>query len=248
MKNHSPKKIFAVIKFKNITVLFCFLFVLIFSSAVYFLFNMNWTEASSSVKTLPTVIVDAGHGGEDGGAVAVDNTNEKDYNLEIALKLEQILKLNGFRVIMTRTTDTMTCDDGLNTIRSRKVSDIKNRFKIIEENPDAVFVSIHQNKFPDASQHGTQVFYAGNNPQSKVLADMIQQTVVNGLQPENKRVTKKSGKEIYVLYHANSTAVLVECGFISNYSDLQKLKSDDYKTQMAMLIADGIIKYNLMGD
>ena len=248
MKKFTPKNIFTVIKIKNVTVIFCFLFVLIFSSAVYFLFNMNWTATNAALNTAPTVIVDAGHGGEDGGAVAVDNSNEKDYNLDIALKLEQILKLNGFQVIMTRTTDTMTCDDGLNTIRSRKVSDIKNRFNTIEENPNALFVSIHQNKFSDASQHGTQVFYSGNNPKSKALADIIQQTVVEGLQPDNKRVSKKSGKEIYLLYHAESTAVLVECGFVSNYEELQKLKSEEYQKQMAMLIADGIIKYNRMGD
>lgn len=193
--------------------------------------------------TLPVVIVDAGHGGEDGGAVALDNSAEKMYNLDIALKLQKILEINGFRVIMTRRDDVMTCDEGLESIRSKKISDIRNRFKIIEENPDAVFVSIHQNKFSDSVQHGTQVFYSGNNPQSKVLADSIQQTVTENLQPDNKRMTKKSGTEIYLLYHAQVPAVLVECGFVSNSGDLQKLKTEEYKTQLAMLIAEGVIRY-----
>lgn len=212
------------------------------------MFNLNWKPADVKASALPTVIVDAGHGGEDGGAIAVDNSNEKDYNLQIALKLCDILKLNGYNVIMTRTEDIMTCDDGLTTIRERKVSDIKNRFSLIENNPDAIFISIHQNKYSDSAQHGTQVFYSGNNEKSKRLADILQNEIVGAVQPDNKRTTKKSGKEIYLLYHAESTAVLVECGFISNWEDLNKLKTDDYKTQLAILIAEGIYKFNRMGD
>ena len=228
-----------------LTVLFCFVFIILFSfTFFYFFYDINRTVVlSKNFSEFPVIIVDAGHGGEDGGAIALDNSAEKNYNLDIALRLQKILSLNGYNVIMTRSDDVMTCDEGLKTIRSKKVSDIRNRFKIIESNPDAVFVSIHQNKFSDTTQHGTQVFYSGNNSESNVLADSIQKTVVENIQPDNKRQTKKSGTEIFLLYHSEIPSVLVECGFISNNEDLQKLKTEEYKLQMAMLIADGIIKY-----
>ena len=223
----------------------CLVFAVLFSAVLYRFALINGLVASmAGADGAPVVIVDAGHGGEDGGASALDKSNEKDYNLEIALKLEQILRLNGYNVIMTRRTDIMTCDDGLKKIRSRKVSDIHNRFRFMEEYPDALFVSIHQNKFSDTSQKGTQVFYSKNDPESSVLADCIQKEIVGSLQKENKRMIKPSGTEIYLLYHAKSPAILVECGFLSNYEDLQKLKNDEYKTQLALLIAKGIINYN----
>lgn len=209
--------------------------------------NDEATEALSSRVYQNTVIVDAGHGGEDGGAVGIDGTNEKDINLDIALKLEKILSFYGFNVIMTRTQDVMTCDEGLSTLRERKVSDIHNRFALIEANPDAIFVSVHQNKFDDPNQNGTQVFYSGNNEKSKLLAENIQATVVSALQPSNKRVVKRSGSGIYLLYHAQAPAVLVECGFISNLDEVKRLNDDSYRMKTAILIADGILKYYMNG-
>ncbi len=217
-------------------ILFSILSVQIHSGLIKSVFSDNAANPT-------TVIVDAGHGGEDGGAVASDKTLEKDLNLQIALKLEKILKLYGFRVIMTRTEDKMTCDDNLRTQREKKISDIRNRFAIINENPDAVFVSIHQNKFHDESQKGVQVFYSHRNTQSKTLADSIQSSFVNTIQPENKRLTKKTGTNIYLLYHSQIPSVLVECGFLSNANDLNNLKKETYQTKTAILIADGIINY-----
>lgn len=190
-----------------------------------------------------TIIVDAGHGGDDGGAIGIDGTVEKDINLDVALKLEKILRFYGFNVIMTRTEDVMTCDDGLDSLRKRKISDIHNRFDILEKNPDAVFISVHQNKFEDSSQHGTQVFYSGNNDNSKRLAEAIQSSIVSELQPDNSRVVKKSGSGIYLLYHAKLPAVLVECGFISNPAEVKKLNDENYRMKLAILIADGLLKY-----
>lgn len=229
--------------------LFCFSFVILFSSliALSTYIEKKAIAASAALSGRQTVIVDAGHGGEDGGAVGADGTEESMINLDIALKLEKLLEFYGYDVIMTRTDDVMTCDDGLTTIKSKKVSDIHNRFKIIENNPQAIFVSIHQNKFHDPSQNGAQVFYSKNNPQSKVLADTIQKSIVSQLQVNNKRITKKSGTEIYLLYHSQIPSVLVECGFVSNYAELLKLKDEKYRLKMAVLIADGIIKYNQTG-
>lgn len=216
---------------------------------LYFTFMAN--SSADGVMTKPvlkqTVIIDAGHGGDDGGAIGIDGTVEKDINLDIALKLEKLLKFYGFDVIMTRTEDIMTCDDGLDSLRKRKVSDIHNRFDVLEKNPDAVFISIHQNKFEDNSQHGTQVFYSGNNDESKLLAESIQNSIVSVLQPDNSRVVKKSGSGIYLLYHAKLPAVLVECGFISNPAEVKRLNDENYRMKIAILIADGLIKYLMNG-
>lgn len=220
-------------------------FLIILSAMLYLTFMANFSaaEASSMPITQKTVIVDAGHGGDDGGAIGIDGTVEKDINLDIALKLEKILKFYGFNVIMTRTQDVMTCDDGLDSLRKRKISDIHNRFELMRKNPDAIFISVHQNKFEDTSQHGTQVFYSGNDERSKELAEAIQTSVTLTLQRKNDRVVKKSGSGIYLLYHAKIPAVLVECGFISNSDEVKKLKDESYRMKLAILIADGLLKY-----
>ncbi len=192
---------------------------------------------------MKTIIIDAGHGGEDGGAVADDGTVEKNINLDISLKLEKLLKLYGFDVIMVRSTDRLIYSDDSVTIRQKKVSDIRNRMKIIDDNPDALFVSIHQNKYDASSVHGAQVFYSKNNPESQLLAQSIQNSVVASIQPDNNRKVKPTGTEIYLLYHAKSVAVMAECGFISNYEELSLLKQDSYKLKLAMAIADGIVDY-----
>ncbi len=220
-------------------------FLIILSAMLYLTFMANFSaaEASSMPITQKTVIVDAGHGGDDGGAIGIDGTVEKDINLDIALKLEKILKFYGFNVIMTRTQDVMTCDDGLDSLRKRKISDIHNRFELMRKNPDAIFISVHQNKFEDSSQHGTQVFYSGNDERSKELAEAIQTSVTLTLQRKNDRVVKKSGSGIYLLYHAKIPAVLVECGFISNASEEQMLNSDEYKDRFTTAITNGILLY-----
>lgn len=220
-------------------------FLIILSAMLYLTFMANFSaaEASSMPITQKTVIVDAGHGGDDGGAIGIDGTVEKDINLDIALKLEKILKFYGFNVIMTRTQDVMTCDDGLDSLRKRKISDIHNRFELMRKNPDAIFISVHQNKFEDSSQHGTQVFYSGNDERSKELAEAIQTSITLTLQRKNDRVVKKSGSGIYLLYHAKIPAVLVECGFISNSDEVKKLKDESYRMKLAILIADGLLKY-----
>ncbi len=192
----------------------------------------------------PALLIDAGHGGEDGGAVGVDGTCEKDINLAIAQKLEIYLRVLGYRTQMTRREDRAIYDDTARTLREKKVSDIHNRSAMLEQmGPNALFVSVHQNKFSAEKYHGTQVFYSPNDPQSRVLADTIQKRAVAQLQPENTRQVKPSGTEIYLLWHAQTPAVLVECGFLSNYAETQKLKQDAYQSQMAFAIACGILDY-----
>lgn len=231
---------------RNLILKICFFtisFTLVFTFFIEIFIDKKFEITSVNHDDRYTVIIDAGHGGEDGGAVAYDGSLEKNFNLDIALRLQKILELYGFNVIMTRTEDKMTCDDNLKTQRQKKISDIRNRLEIINRFSNAIFVSIHQNKFSDSRQEGTQVFYSPVNLNSKKLADYIQNTVVANLQKNNKRKTKKSGTEIFLLYHSTIPSVMVECGFLSNSNDLSLLKTDDYKNQIATLVADGIINY-----
>ena len=129
-------------------------------------------------------------------------------------------------------------------MRQQKVSDIRNREKIIKAYPDAIFVSIHQNNFYDTSVHGAQVFYSKNNLLSRTLAQSISESIIADVQPDNPREIKKSGTEIYLLYHSQIPSVMVECGFLSNYEDLTKLKDDVFQKKIAVSIAKGIINYS----
>lgn len=195
------------------------------------------------VENVPVIIIDAGHGGEDGGAVGIDGTAEKDLNLSISLKLNEILSAMGYQTRMVRTTDTSIHNADADTVRERKVSDIHNRAAIMNEYENCIYVSIHQNKYSGSNIWGAQTFYSPNNEESKELAQLIQASIANNVQPDNKRVIKQSGTNIYVLYNANKPAVMVECGFVSNANELEQLKDEEYQNKMAFAISNGIINY-----
>ena len=192
----------------------------------------------------PVILLDAGHGGEDGGAVGLGGVVEKELNLAITRKLESILRAMGYQTILTRTGDNSIHDADAATMRERKVSDIHNRFAMQESLREKdLFVSIHMNKFPGSAAHGTQVFYSKNNPASALLAQSIQESVVRLVQPENTRQIKPSGDSIYLLYYAKKTAVMVECGFLSNAGDAEKLQDEEYQNRIAFAIAGGILDF-----
>ena len=193
--------------------------------------------------TTPTVIIDAGHGGFDGGATAVDGTVEKDINLQIALKTARLLRFNGFDVIMTRSEDTGTEEDESVAIAKRKKSDLTNRLQIMKDNPDAVFVSIHLNKFTTSAANGAQVFYTKNRKEALCLAQSLQKSIKTLLQPQNDRVVKQGTNSTFLLKNAVVPTVIVECGFLSNKAELEKLKSEDYQSQMAFAVVCGITDY-----
>lgn len=194
--------------------------------------------------TLPVIIIDAGHGGEDGGAVGIDGTFEKDINLQIALKINDILSIFGYKTHLIRTTDTAIHTSG-DSIRERKVSDIHNRAATMNLYENCIYLSIHQNKYEDSRIWGAQTFYSANFDESREIAQFIQNAVSSQLQPNNKRQIKKSGTDIYVLYNATKPAVMVECGFVSNQNELNQLKDSSYQNNMALSIATGIINYNI---
>ena len=198
---------------------------------------------SSALSDLPTIVVDAGHGGIDPGAVGADGTLEKGINLSISQKIESMLKSFGFHVIMTRTEDSLICDDGLSTVKEKKRSDITKRLAISENSQNSLLLSIHQNNFGQTQYYGTQVFYSPNNSESKKIAEVIQSGVITMLQKENTRQVKPVGSEIYLLYHSQKPAVMVECGFMSNTSELARLKMDEYQNKMAFSIVCSIVEY-----
>lgn len=187
-----------------------------------------------------TIIIDAGHGGFDGGAVANDGTVEKDINLDIALMLGNMLSLNGIEVIYTRKSDIGTETTNSSIIHSKKKSDLKNRLQLMRDYPNSVFVSIHLNKFTTSSAQGAQVFYSGNHESAKLLAESIQKSIVKSIQPDNKRTVKKGAKDTYLLFNAYVPAVIVECGFLSNNNELEKLKNKDYQAKIAFCVFSGI--------
>lgn len=199
--------------------------------------------AAASAKLPLKVIIDAGHGGFDGGAMAHDGTVEKDINLLIAKRVCSLLRLQGIEVIMTRTEDSGTEDNSSVAIAKRKKSDLQNRLKMMSDNPDAVYVSIHLNKFTTSAANGAQVFYTKNFDEARVLGDCIQQSIVYFLQPENDRVIKQGTQSTYLLKNAKVPAVIVECGFLSNKTELARLKTQEYQSQMAFCIASGICTY-----
>lgn len=185
---------------------------------------------------LPTVVIDAGHGGFDGGAVGVDGIVEKDINLAIAKKLQMFFAVNGFSTVMTREEDRSLEDPGLETVRKRKNSDIHNRKALADSCGDCILLSIHQNKFPQSKSFGAQVFYGPQNPESQRMGELLQQRMVEMLQPENTRKAKPCGDSVYLIYHAQMPALLVECGFLSNREDAQKLSDPAYQDKVAFTI------------
>lgn len=188
------------------------------------------------------VVIDAGHGGEDSGAVA-NSVLEKDINLEIALKLRDMLKASGIEVKMIRESDVSIYDTASGTIRERKVSDLKNRVEIVNSNKKNILVSIHQNKFEQSKYSGAQMFYSTNNDKSQILAENIRKSITGLIQPENKRELKKGRSDIYLLNKATVPAVIVECGFISNEEEAKNLSNEEYQSKMAFAIYCGILEY-----
>ena len=219
-----------------------FAFLIISAPFLYFPDYKVISASSGNIKENSVILLDAGHGGEDGGAIGVGGIIEKDLNLSITLKTAAFFEFLGYEIEFTRETDKMTCDENLKAQRERKVSDIKNRLEQIEKSPCLCAVSIHQNIFGGEAR-GAQVFYGGNNPESKVIAESIQSGISGMLQPDNSRVIKQATKDIYILYHTNKPAVLVECGFISNNREAALLSDNEYQNKMAFAIAISTVKH-----
>lgn len=199
--------------------------------------------AAAQTENRPVIVLDAGHGGEDGGAVGVNGVEEKTVNLAIALFVREKLEAAGYPVKMIRETDTAVGDTTLSTLNERKRSDILYRTQIVNETENCIFVSIHQNFFEQSQYSGAQMFYSANNSESAGLAECIRRSVVSKIQPENKRENKQAESRIYILSHVDVPAVIVECGFISNPEEAELLSDANYQQKMADAIAEGILSF-----
>ena len=186
------------------------------------------------------IVIDPGHGGQDGGASGGD-VLEKDLNLAVAHKLKDVITNNGGAAVLTREGDAPDVP-GTNG-KFNKKADLEYRLSVLNQANADIFVSIHMNKFSDSKYSGAQVFFSQNGEDSKQLGEMIQQSLKDNLDPSNNRQAKRNESGIYILKNAKVPAVLVECGFLSNPEELEKLQSDEYQQSVAEAIYKGIQEY-----
>lgn len=217
-------------------------FLVVISITMFLTIDIVHKTSASTTEFRPTIIIDAGHGGEDSGAMSNDNNIlEKNINLNISLILKDLLLSNGFDVIMTRETDTSLHDSDITN--HKKQSDLKNRVDVFNSSQNNIGISIHQNKFTQEKYSGTQIFYSSYCEESSALAEKVKSSVVSLLQPDNQRECKIAGSEIYILDNARIPAIMVECGFLSNETEAQKLNDKNYQSQLAYCIYLGFLEY-----
>lgn len=199
-------------------------------------------QTSSTPVSGKVVVVDAGHGVPDEGAESSRGTTEAETNLKIALKLQNLLEQSGCTVILTRSDENSIYDLDKNTLREKKISDIRNRVKIGNNSVADIFVSIHLNKIPQSQYYGWQCFYNSGNKKSIDLAKKIQSNLNDSIQKENKRVAMKLDT-VYIMKHVEIPISIVECGFLSNPEEEKQLLDDEYQNRLAWGIFNGIIEY-----
>ncbi len=216
-----------------------YIFSSIFTSMGYKSFKNAKEVSVSDNYPERTIIIDAGHGGEDPGASA-NGLIEKDLNLNIALSLEKLLNASGYKTVMTRNTDAMLYNSEQSN--RKKYYDLKNREAIAEQYNDAIFISIHMNKFPAEYCKGAQTFYSDNNDQSKLLAESLQNNA-KILQTDNTRKIKRGNDTIYLLKNLNIPSVLIECGFLSNPEEAELLSKNEYQNALTLMLYCGIVEY-----
>lgn len=195
-------------------------------------------QAAELSEQLPVLVIDPGHGGFDGGAVAVNGVRESDINLAIGCKLNLLASLFGQRSVMTRSDDSRRTD----LLSYSEHEDLVHRTQIANQLPNAVLVSIHQNFYPTTQPYGAQVLYA-KDAQSTLLGRITQSNLVNALQPENRRLAEPAPSELYLTANVQCPAILVECGFLSNYNEMEKLMEDGYQTSIAAVLLASYLQF-----
>lgn len=201
-------------------------------------FALHGLRAQAAVAgeaAIPRIIVlDAGHGGADGGASGPDGTRECDLNLAITLKTDAVLGLLGEETLLLRSTDTDLSSSDAKSISQKKVSDIRRRVELTNSQPGAILVSIHCNTYSQEKYHGAQVFYTGG---AKEFGETMQLALKTGVDPTNARMAKAVSPDVYLMNHIKVPGILVECGFLTNQEELTNLKDPDYQTRLAVTIA-----------
>lgn len=180
------------------------------------------------------IVIDPGHGGEDGGATSCTGRMESEYNLAISRRLDDLLHLLGYQTRMTRSSDVSIYTTG-DTIARKKISDLKERVRIVNETSNALLISIHQNQFSDSRYSGAQVFYAKTDG-SKELGQRLQTKLVEILNPGSNRKSKPISS-VYLMENINCTGVLIECGFLSNPEEEARLRDSEYQKKLCCVVA-----------
>ena len=216
--------------------------VLCFLTAAFLILRsvnmLSPVQTAEIAERVPVLVIDAGHGGFDGGAVAVNGVRESDINLSIAQKMETIGSFCGLQTVMTRSDDSRRTD----LLSYSEHEDLVHRAQIVNQLPNAVLVSIHQNFYPTTQPFGAQVLYAGD-AQSTLLGRITQSNLVNALQPENRRLAEPASPGLYLTANVNCPAILVECGFLSNYSEMEKLMDNGYQTSIAAVLLASYLQF-----
>lgn len=217
--------------------------LLVFAVVIAWTTGEQVVQAIAQSHTARTLVIDAGHGGFDGGAIGSNGTTEQDINLSIAKRVQLLASFFGVQTVMTRE-DTNALDyDPSRPVRENKVSDIKARQKVVEQTANPVFLSIHLNKFSDAQYHGAQVFYSTNHAGGCALAELLQDALITGCDPTNKRQAKPADQSIYLMKVLDCPAVIVECGFLSNPAEEALLGNQEYHKKLAASIVAGYLRY-----
>ena len=214
----------------------CIVLIAVILVSVYGSRTVTAINRNLPVLERKTVIIDAGHGDPDGGTTSCTGVLESDLNLDISHRLNDLCRFLGLHTVMTRTTQQSVYSKG-NTIAQKKISDLKNRVKLINETEDAILVSIHQNHFFEDQYNGAQVFYTDNHD-SQLLARQLQSEFIRCVNPQSHRKTKKS-TGVYLMEHIDCPGVLVECGFLSNREEEAKLRNPEYQKKLCCIIAAG---------
>lgn len=192
------------------------------------------------------LIIDAGHGGEDGGAVSVTGTRESDLNLAVAKRVDALAGFYGVQAVLLRDSDRSLHNEEAQTLHEKKESDLKNRVQTVEETEGAMLLSIHQNSYPDSRYRGAQVFYS-NEALSSQWAELTQNLLRAALDQENHRLAKVIPDTIYLMNHITCPALLVECGFLSNPEEALLLESDGYQTKIALSLLAAFLQARAEG-
>lgn len=204
--------------------------------------NNTSVQTTATPVSGKTVVLDAGHGVPDEGAQSSNGTTEAETNLKITLKVQNLLEQSGCKVVLTRSDENAIYDLDANTLKQKKISDIRNRVKIGNGSSADIFVSIHLNKIPQPQYYGWQCFYKPNDESSIKLAKLLQSSLNESMQKENKRVAMKLDT-VYIMKHVEIPISIVECGFLSNPEEEQQLLNDEYQNRLAWGIYNGIIQY-----
>ena len=232
---------------KRLITMMCMIFVSLYAFSFKIanediMLNKKTVETVSTPVTNKIIIVDAGHGSPDEGAESLNGITEAEINLKIALKLQNLLEQSGCTVILTRSDENEIYDVGSDSIREKKISDVKNRVKIGNESSADIFVSIHLNKIPEQQYYGWQTFYKNGSEESKVLATEIQKNLNDAIQKENKRIPAMLNS-VYIMKNVEIPITIVECGFLSNPKEEELLQTDEYQNKLAWGIYNGINNY-----